>query len=600
MPRPDPPSYPLRSSAASRRTRAVRTAFVVLAVLILAGGIPAARWLLTKRSLAWQARRGLQLLDGADSPWKVRAALDRWERETEAAWRMRTDEFVRHLYRDYPLEDQRVRLLLTRVCGADFGPDREQWQRWYQARERLRAGQPPRASRREAVTLRPLWTAPVGQTAWFSTILPLDGQVYVASLGSDFTDSEDTADGVVCVDGRAGSSELWFVPPGQHRGPRDVIGVAAGDRALFVACYNGSVYDVDLEGRAQWHVHVGDPIVAPPLSADVNRDGVTDVLVVTRAGKVIALSGRQGRTIWVANVGRSSPGDSVLGATLALGNPLPSNEPEAVVTLPNGEVDVLALRSGRSLWRQLLGAGTLAGAVCQSASGGDAGPFVYLGDRSACVWSLARDNRALTAVPWQVLAVRQDETLAAALRSLGVEAAQPPLLVACVTSGYMEQRGAVCVISPQTVRWRWPVDGAIWGTPAVADLNGDRSAEIVVGVVVPVATDRAGGALMVFSQSGVCVAHVALDAPVECSPVVADVNGDHLLDVLVADQSGVLHCFGTDGYGPVEWGLFGGDSHNTRDATNAYAFGQSFFGQQWQWKPEEGADPDRRKAGGKK
>lgn len=558
----------------------------VLVVLLVGGGIAGARWLFVKRSLAWQARRGLQLLDGADSPAKVRTALDRWESETRAAWGARPDEFISHLYGTYPLEDQRVRLLLTRVCGADFGTRREDWQRWHETHRRLQVGLPPKFARKDAVALRPLWEAPIGLTAWFTTILPLDGQIYVASLGREFNDTQDTADGVVRVDGRTGAAELWFTPPSQHRGPRDVIGLAAGDEGLFVACYNGSVYDVDAEGRARWHVHVGDPIVAPPLSVDVNRDGATDVLVVTRAGKVVAISGRQGKTQWVTSVARSSPGESVLGASLALGDVLGREEPELVVTLPNGEVDVLALRSGRSLGRQLLGAGTLAGAICRSEAP-DAGPPVYLGDRAACVWSLVSENRTLSAVPWQVLAVRRDETLGAALRTLGAGAGQPPLIVACVTSDYAERRGAVCVLSLQDVRWRWPVDGAIWGTPALADLNGDGQREIVVGAVVPSGADWSAGVLTILSAAGTCAARVALDAAIECSPVVADVNGDNRLEVLVADQSGRLHCFGTDGYGPVEWGLFGGDSHNTRNATNAYAYGQAFFGRQWQWKPEK-------------
>jgi hypothetical protein len=51
-------------------------------------------------------------------------------------------------------------------------------------------------------------------------------------------------------------------------------------------------------------------------------------------------------------------------------------------------------------------------------------------------------------------------------------------------------------------------------------------------------------------------------------------------------DAGYLYCFKTDGYGPVEWGLFGGDSHNTRNAACAYAYGQRLYGYQWKWRPE--------------
>ena len=92
--------------------------------------------------------------------------------------------------------------------------------------------------------------------------------------------------------------------------------------------------------------------------------------------------------------------------------------------------------------------------------------------------------------------------------------------------------------------------------------------------------------LTVVSALGHVLQRVELDAPVECSPVVADVNGDNHLEILVADQSGRMYCYATPGFGPVEWGLFGGDSRNTRNAANAYAFGQTLFGRQGQWKPE--------------
>jgi outer membrane protein assembly factor BamB len=583
-----------------RRNLLTRLRVLGIVAFVLAGGVSAGRWYLTRRSLTWQVRRGLEALEAADTPQKLRGALERWDAETRAAWEPRLEEFITLLYRDYPLEDQRVRLLLTCVAGADYGDRREDWQRWYEARRRLRHGLPPFVARKETVALKPRWVAPVGLTAWFTTILPLDGQIYVASLGADFDGGPDAADGVVRVDGASGSAELWFMPPPEHRGPRDVIGIAAGDEGLFVGCHNGSVYYVDATARVLWHVHVGDPIAAPPLAVDTNLDGVTDVVVVTRAGKVLALSGHQGKTAWVASVARPAVGQTLLGATLALGPPRRIRgqaEPELIVTLPPGQIDVLSLRTGKSLWRQELAAGTVAGAIC-TAEPPTPGPPAYVGDRSASIWSLVNAGPNLEAVRWQALATRRDETLVAGLRTLGIEPAggspaagsaedglAAPLILACVTGDYGGRRAGVCALAPTGQRWRLPLDGAIWGTPAVADLNADGRAEIVVASIEPRAAERRVGVITIVSPAGHAVQRVEVDAPIECSPVVADVDGDGRLEVLVADQSGRLHCYSTEGYGPVEWGLYGGDSHNTRNAVNAYDYGQRLYGYQWQWRP---------------
>ena len=51
-------------------------------------------------------------------------------------------------------------------------------------------------------------------------------------------------------------------------------------------------------------------------------------------------------------------------------------------------------------------------------------------------------------------------------------------------------------------------------------------------------------------------------------------------------SSGRLYCFATEGFGPVNWGLYAGDSHNTRNAVHAYEYGQRPHGYQRQWRPK--------------
>ncbi len=580
------------SSKARGRRRGRQLGLVLLAVagaaLLIFGG----QWLFLRQSLAWQVRRGLELLPDVHNPAAVRVGLDRWEEETRSHWEGRRAELVNYLFDAYPLEDPRTRLLLTRVAGADYGAGREDWERWYEDHRRQQLGLPPQVGRREAVALELRWEAPIGLTAWFSTIIPLDGQIYVSSLGAEFDVATDVADGLVRVNGATGVAELFFSPPPEHRGPRDVIGIAAGEGGLFVACYNGTVYFVGFDARVGWSMHAGDPVMGPPLSIDANRDGTADVLVVTRGGKVVALNGRQGRTLWVANVSRPASDSTLIGSGLTLGDVLGTDEPEVVATLPTGTVEVLALRSGRSLARLELPPGTIAGPVSRSGLSSP-GPPLYVGDRAATIWSLATSNQRAELVRWQFAGVRRDETLVAGLRTLAVRGVGAPAtapgpaewLLACPTGEYAGRRGAVCALAADGIQWRYPVDGAVWSTPAVADLNGDGRAEIVVASIEPIGNAGLRGVLTVLSSTGHALARQYFDAAIECAPVVADVDGDARLDVLVADQSGRLYCLATHGYGPIEWGLYAGDSHNTRNARDAYAYGQAPFGYQARWTP---------------
>lgn len=557
----------------------------MLILALCVGAIALTRWIWIRHSLAWHIDRALTLLAEADTPTRVHAALDRWEREAGSAREQRADDLVTLLCKDYPLEDQRVRLLLAHISGADYGDRKKDWARWHEAQRRLRAGKTPEVSRREAVRLEKLWEARIGLTAWFSTIVSLDGTIFVASLGADFDDPQDEADGVVQVDGASGTSSLFFTPPSSHRGPRDVIGLAAGDEGLFVACRNGSVYYVTARGEISWGTHAGDPVVAPPLAVDTNHDGVMDVVVVTREANIVALSGRSGKTTWVTRIAQPSVNDEMVGATLALGDVLAGDDQELIATTPLGNVHVLSVRSGKTLWTDRLAAGTVAGIICRPGPP-SLGPRAFVADRAARVWALADAGESVELVQTATLALREADTLIAGLRSIVIDPEQPPFLIACPTGDYLGHLGGVCVLDPDGIRWRLGIDGAIWATPAVADLNGDGNAEIVVTSIGRPTDDQVAGVLSVLSSTGHCLKRVSLPAPVECSPVVADVDGDAYLEVLVAEQSGRLHCFGTGIYGPVQWGMFGGDSHNTRNQANAFAFGQAPFGYQWQWRPE--------------
>jgi outer membrane protein assembly factor BamB len=569
---------------------------IVVTLLAIAGGGLAGRWYFTTRSLGWQVERGRELLTNPEDP---RLRLDAWEAETRAVWQPRREEFIKYLYAQRPWEDVRLRALLLRVCGADYGDRREDWERWYDGRKRERAGEPLKVPRADAVKLELRWEAAIGLTAWYTTIIPLDGQIYIASLGESFDATNDPADGVVRVDGTNGAAELIFSPPDRPgRGPRDVLGVAAGENGLFAACQNGTLFSLDADGEVRWEQHVGGPIVSAPLAVDINGDERTDVMVVTSEAKVVALNGQNGRTLWVASLPRPPASADLLGATLALGDVLPGQGLELIATTPPGAVEVLTLKTGRSRWRHDLRAGTLAGAICR---GGrlDLGLPALVGDRAANIWSLTSSSRSLEPVIWAVLGQHAEDMLIAAARTVRNEPDGSPLLIVCPTGDFTGDQAGVCAVAPEGLLWRWPVRGAIWGSPAVADLNGDLVPEIVLTSIEADATGNAFGVLTIVSgpdpradalvRGGHPVARLTYPAPAECSPVVADVDGDNYLEVLVADQAGILHCYGTGKYGPVKWGCAGGDSHNTRNAANAFSFGQAPFKYQRQWEPERQA-----------
>lgn len=557
--------------------------WVVLVGIVVAGG-----WfLLRSRGVDAAIRRGLSLLDDARTSAEVEAALARWESEYG---RIPSDEIISTLLERYTPVDPRARVLLVHVAGADYGDRIEDWKRWRDAQRRLRQGESPRLQTGERVRVEKRWETPIGLTAWFSTLLPLDGAIYIASLGAGFGLSDDAADGVVRVDGATGESRFIFRP--QQRQSADIIGIASGSGRIFVATRGGVIYAIDPDGDEIWNAVLDGVVFAPPMSLDVNRDGQEDVIIALRGGRIVVLHGANGKTIWSlggARRGRAGEGLSeeiAACAVLAAGRIISDTTPDILVTYPDASVRVLLAASGAPKFERTERAGFMSGAViCGDRPAG--GPRAFLADRDSRVWSLTRSERRIDLVPTWLVA--GGATIVAAPRTFEIGENIAPGLLAC-TSGAPRGGGAVALLDATGTQWRYVTQGAVWSTPAVANLHRDpeREAGRPEIIVCSVSTDARGeacGALLVLSAAGHVLRSIPLASPADAAPLVCDVDGDQKLEIIIADRVGLLHCYSTDGVGPVYWGMYLGDPHNTSNANNAYSFGQTPFGYQSRWKP---------------
>lgn len=549
---------------------------------------------LSARRLEQCVQRGLLWQQSARDDAQLADSLQRWEDETGEVWRDRRERLVRYIFDNHGIQDPRVRRLLTWITGADFGDRLEDWKRWMENRDRLRAGRPPLGAGKSAVMLNPVWSAPVGLTTWFSTILPIDGSLYVASLGTSFDNPDDPADGVIRVDGRTGESRYLFDPP--DRAPRDILGLAAGDGVLFVACRNGMVYCIDFEGTLKWKASAGAAIASVPVALAAQRRDQTDVLIASETGRVQLLDGASGKPVWVVELGPLRLGGVAaadaatmprppLGVSFAVGDFLRETGPEILVTTAAGDQRVLSASSGRTRWQSGgAGRGGVSGAIALGATTNLALEALRA-DLAGGVWMLQSD-RGLHVTPLKRLLASGSAGVVAPLRTIAGDPARNeiPTVIACLAGVPGRTTGALAAIDRSGVAWQYPLGGIAWAAPAVADLSGDMQPEIVA-TSFSVAPSTAGAWLTVLSSDGRCVKEIAFAASIESAPLVADVNGDGLLEVLVADRAGMLHCFETRRVGPVEWGLPGGDIRNSRNASQAFSYSQTPFGYQAKWRP---------------
>ncbi|GMU83030.1 MAG: hypothetical protein AMXMBFR47_29010 [Planctomycetota bacterium] len=572
--------------------------FSIAIVLVGAAGI-GFWWFFGDSALRNALQRGLILLSRADSRAAESLALENWAAETAAAWRGRPLALAEFARARFPLTDTRIRMLVSYVAGVDYGDREKDWKRWAKYREAAERGREPESPASERVQLDLLWNADVGPTQWYATILPIDGKIYVPTTGKEFEGAEDAYDGVVLVDGKTGSANLIFQSPDRH--PRDVMGIAAGDEMIFAACRNGLVYGLSPNGVQRWRASAGGTVATVPVAFDANGDGRTDVAVMTTNGHATTLNGESGRPIWNAALEIApksvdefplfaSPEQAALAGAFSVGAAPGGRGTALYATTSGGNVYCLTPNRGTALWSGRVGR-TIAGGLMLVPREGDAASGLYVGDGSGGVLSFLHAGRdARVAELWR-LQTQWNDGLAAPIRTISIPGTTGQAIVAC-TLGHPEAistpgegHATVSLLNERGVEWRFPVDGVIRGAPAVADINADRRPEIIVATSLLQPTNEVGGFLYVISSEGHCLRRLPLEHGVSSSPVVADVDGDGRLEVLVVLRSGRMRCYTVGKYGPVQWGLFAGDIRNSNNAADAFTYSQTPAGFQWKWSP---------------
>ncbi len=383
--------------------------------------------------------------------------------------------------------------------------------------------------------IEPLWTA--------NPDMIMEGPPMVVDLNADGDTEVITAayEHMIAVDGSG--EELWrFDTRGRYSTCPAVL-EREGDLPLIYAGDNSGMFTcLDGMGEVVWQKEVGHIFCSAPALADLNSDGVVEVIQGDHSGRILALHALTGEIVWEAQIEGvcSSPAVADLNGDGLL---------EVVCATGNG--NVVAVNAAREvIWEFNMNATAPFWAI--------ASPVVFAssnGDVRIAAASQAGEVFCLDSMG-SVLWERPVRGPVASTISVGDLDADGRADIFAVT-----ELGVLYQFDEQgRIVWNIDTQGRSLAPGAVIDINGDGSLEYVL------CTQR--GHLMVFGRTGdVVFDHQFDNRTINMTASFGDVVRDRagLEFAVTGGESGQIFCFGTEA--PVDalshWRTYRGNDRLT-------------------------------------
>ena len=326
-----------------------------------------------------------------------------------------------------------------------------------------------------------------------------------------------------------------FKPPLGQADASPAIADLNGDgiNDIVVTTTAGSIVAIDHQGRQIWMRGVQIPISIAPTAVDLVEDETPEILAVNQSGQIFCLSGRNGDPIWEYSL----PGKIEWGMTALAVYDLDGDGALEIIAADDVGHVVCLSRDGEKLWQY---DGNHGHGMCPAVG--------YIGDREEPVIILAGPKTAMLCLDvrgkrlWEVKGINGASPVIADLDGNGkneIVGAMDNALIAVDAKG--------------KVLWKLETPRIIDSSIAVGDANEDGITDIY-------AVDLSGYVVCA-DPAGKKQWSADVRERSRRSPTVGDVDGDGALEVVVAGYSGELFLF--SGNGDLK------ESHPMPQGTNA-------------------------------
>ena len=271
-----------------------------------------------------------------------------------------------------------------------------------------------------------------------------------------------------------------------------------------------------LHPRELWSAETSGSVQTGPAIADLDGDGVGDGVVGTSAGKVLALSGKDGHSLWSFQT----------GADVLSSPALIDFDQDGVLDVAVGSNDrsvyALSGKTGTKLW-QFATKGPVSSSPAVGDLNGDSSPDVVVGSQDHALYALSGKNGALL---WSCQ-TQKEIVSSPALNDLDGDGI-PDAVVG-------SNDGRVHAVSGKTgaALWVFKTGGPVESSPVLGDIDHDGAIEVAIG-----SSDR--HVYVLSGAQGRLLWRLNFQGKVTAPPSLADLDGDGFLDLVVGSKDGRL------------------------------------------------------------
>lgn len=395
------------------------------------------------------------------------------------------------------------------------------------------------------------WRQNVGFGSYRNNILFSSGKIIVGSNGTSRDATNDTKDGVYILDAKSG--KIIKQIKNTKKGDNDVTGVALDGNKLFFGNDNYEFFCYTVSGRLLWKYKTLYDSESCPALADLNGDGVKDVVFATEAYGITALNGGTGKELWkvvhkeknygfmgapaMYDVNNDGVKDVITGAC---------GDAESLRSKRKGGIWVLNGKNGDVIWQKSMGSQVHSSPVVVTVEGKK---LIAIAESYVTLNFYTLEGELA-----QIISFQHGLFSTPSFSKDGK--------YVYIGGSWWDDNDAFYSAKVNEGNWGTRYDAPskkydggktitkpLTASAAVADILSENP-----GMEVIVPSEK--GELFILDTEGNEIMNLPIPSGAETTPFVGDIDGDGFLELIIHDTEGNITCYSTTSKGEVYIGQF--------------------------------------------